>query len=264
MSRMHSWPSRTSASATTGRWTCRAWWPPRCANVRQGRVDQGFSTITMQLARNVFPDQLPASRRTLSRKLLEVRVAQEIEHSFSKDEILEMYLNHIYFGHGARGIEAAARHYFGRPARELDVAQAAMLAALPKAPTHYDPRRQPERAKERRDLVLTLMEQQGRLTPEAAQAARVEPLRVAARPGVTAVAAAARRLVRRGGAPRARGDDRARPLRREAPRPHDARRRRPAGRPGGAGPPARVGREGRARPLLRPRLRRRAWARTWT
>jgi penicillin-binding protein 1A len=155
------------------------------ANLRQARVDQGFSTITMQLARNVFPDALPASRRTLSRKLLEVRVAQEIERSFDKDEILEMYLNHIYFGHGARGVEAAARHYFGRPARELDVAQAAMLAAMPKAPTHYDPRRRPERAKERRDLVLTLMERQGRLTPEAAQAARAQPLRVAARPGAS-------------------------------------------------------------------------------
>lgn len=152
------------------------------ANVRERRVDQGFSTITMQLARNVFPDQLPASRRTLSRKLLEVRVAQEIERSFSKDEILEMYLNHIYFGHGARGVEAAARHYFGRPARELDVAQAAVLAAMPKAPTHYDPLRRPERAKERRDLVLTLMERQGRLTADAARAARAQPLRLAARP----------------------------------------------------------------------------------
>jgi penicillin-binding protein 1A len=158
------------------------------ANLRQARVDQGFSTITMQLARNVFPDQLPASRRTLARKLLEIRVAQEIEHSFSKDEILEMYLNHIYFGHGARGVEAASRHYFGRPARELDVAQSAMLAALPKAPTHYDPRRHPERAKERRDLVLTLMERQGRLTPAAAQAARAEPLSVAAGPGAAASA----------------------------------------------------------------------------
>jgi penicillin-binding protein 1A len=158
------------------------------ANLRQGRVDQGFSTITMQLARNVFPDQLPASRRTVARKLLEVRVAQEIEGSFSKDEILEMYLNHIYFGHGARGIEAASRHYFGRPARALDVAQAAMLAAMPKAPTHYDPRLRPDRAKERRDLVLTLMERQGRLTPAAAAAARAEPLRVASRSGIAAEA----------------------------------------------------------------------------
>jgi penicillin-binding protein 1A len=151
-------------------------------NLKARRVDQGFSTITMQLARNVFPDQLPASRRTLARKLLEVRVAQEIEGEFSKDEILEMYLNHIYFGHGARGIEAAARHYFGTRANRLDVAQAALLAALPKAPTHYDPRRRPERAKERRDLVLTLMEQQGRITPEVARQAREQPVRVAAKP----------------------------------------------------------------------------------
>ena len=143
----------------------------------------------MQLARNVFPDQLPASRRTFARKLLEVRVAQEIEGSFSKDEILEMYLNHIYFGHGARGIEAAARHYFGVPASRLDVPQAALLAALPKAPTHYDPRRRPQRAKERRDLVITLMEQQGRITPDVAREARERPVRVAAKPTGPASAA---------------------------------------------------------------------------
>jgi penicillin-binding protein 1A len=147
-------------------------------NLTSRRMEQGFSTITMQLARNVFPEQLPGSQRTFVRKLLEVRVAQEIEHRFSKDEILEMYLNHIYFGHGARGIEAAARHYFGVPAAKLSVAQAATLAALPKAPTHYDPRRRPAQAKERRDLVLALMERQGRLDPAAAQQARGEPVRV--------------------------------------------------------------------------------------
>jgi 1A family penicillin-binding protein len=151
-------------------------------NLRARRMDQGFSTITMQLARNVFPERLPGSQRTFVRKLLEVRVAQEIEQEFSKDEILEMYLNHIYFGHGARGIEAASRHYFGVPASKLGLAQAAMLAALPKAPTHYDPRRRPRQAKERRDLVITLMERQGRITPAAAQQARGEPVRVAAEP----------------------------------------------------------------------------------
>jgi penicillin-binding protein 1A len=152
------------------------------ANVRQRRVDQGFSTITMQLARNVFPDQLPASRRTISRKLLEIRVAQEIEREFGKDAILEMYLNHIYFGHGARGVEAAARHYFGTSASRLDVAQAALLAALPKAPTHYDPRARPERAKRRRDLVISLMEQQGRISADVARSAREEPLGVVKKP----------------------------------------------------------------------------------
>jgi penicillin-binding protein 1A len=151
------------------------------ANLRSWRMEQGFSTITMQLARNVFPDQLPGGRRTLLRKLLEVRVAQEIEDAYSKDEILEMYLNHIYFGHGARGIEAASQHYFDRPAAALTVAQAALLAALPKAPSHYDPLRHPARARERRDLVLALMQQQGRLPPAQAQVARREQLSVVPR-----------------------------------------------------------------------------------
>jgi penicillin-binding protein 1A len=104
-------------------------------NVRAGGVQEGSSTLTMQLARNVFPEDLPGQERTLGRKILEVRVAQEIEDTFTKDEILEMYLNHIYFGNGARGIEAASRHYFGRGAKDLTLPQAALLAAMPKAPS---------------------------------------------------------------------------------------------------------------------------------
>jgi penicillin-binding protein 1A len=148
------------------------------ANVRSRRVEEGFSTITMQLARNVFPDRLPGSERTLSRKLLELRVAQDIERQFDKDEILELYLNNIYFGNGARGIEAAARHYFGKPAARLSLAEAALLAAMPKAPSRYDPRRHRARARSRRDLVLTLMEEQGLVRPREAQAAREAPVRV--------------------------------------------------------------------------------------
>jgi penicillin-binding protein 1A len=151
-------------------------------NLRARDVEEGSSTLTMQLARNVFPDRLPGQKRTLTRKILEVRVAQEIEDQFSKDEILELYLNHIYFGGGATGVEAASRHYFGKPAARLALHEAALLAALPKAPSHYDPRRQPRKAKERRDLVLTLMERQGRVTPEAAAAARKAPLGVGRRP----------------------------------------------------------------------------------
>jgi membrane peptidoglycan carboxypeptidase len=122
------------------------------ADLRSHDFGEGFSTVSMQLARNVFPDRLPGQERSARRKLLEIRVAQEIEDNFTKDEILELYLNHIYFGNGAHGIEAAARQYFGIPARQLDLAQAALLAALPKAPSHYDPRRNPERARERRNL----------------------------------------------------------------------------------------------------------------
>ena len=125
-----SWPSRTSASTRTAASTGGAWSGAALANVRGGGVEQGFSTITMQLARNVFPDRIPARERTLGRKLLEVRVAYEIEDRFDKDEILELYLSHIYFGNGARGIDAAARHYFGVPAERLTLRQAALLAGL--------------------------------------------------------------------------------------------------------------------------------------
>ncbi len=150
------------------------------ANLRSGRLAQGSSTITMQLARNVFPDRIHAADRTFRRKLLEVRVARSIERRFSKDEILEMYLNHIYFGGGAYGIEAASRMYFGKSARELTLDQAALLAALPKAPSHYDPRRRRERALERRDLVLALMVAQERVDTTAAAKARARPIRVRA------------------------------------------------------------------------------------
>jgi penicillin-binding protein 1A len=151
-------------------------------NLRAGGVEEGSSTLTMQLARNVFPEDLPGRQRTFARKLLEVRVAQEIEDEFSKDEILEMYLNHIYFGNGARGLEAASRHYFGRPAKSLTLPQAATLAALPKAPSHYDPRRHPKAARERRDLVLSLMAEQKRITSAQAEAARKAPLGVVSKP----------------------------------------------------------------------------------
>ena len=149
------------------------------ANIRAGRAIQGSSTITMQLARNVFADRIPARERTFRRKLLEARVARRIEKRFTKEEILELYLNHIYFGNGAYGIEAAARHYFDRSASKLTVEQAALLAALPKAPTHYNPRKHATRARERRDLVLALMERQGMLESEDAERARARPVRVA-------------------------------------------------------------------------------------
>ena len=148
------------------------------ANLRAGGVQEGFSTITMQLARNAFPERLPGSSRTLSRKLTEMRVAQEIEREFDKDAILEMYLGRIYFGNGAHGIQEAARQYFGKPAANLTLAEAALLAGMPKGPADYDPRRHPDRARDRRDLVLALMQEQGLIAARDAQAAREAPLRV--------------------------------------------------------------------------------------
>jgi membrane peptidoglycan carboxypeptidase len=117
---------------------------------------EGSSTITMQLARNVFPDSLTRAR-TLRRKIAEMIVARRIERAFTKQQILELYLNQIYLGNGYYGVEAAARGYFGRTAFDLSPAQAALLAALPKAPSNYDPRRFPDLAVKRRNLVLSLM-----------------------------------------------------------------------------------------------------------
>ena len=149
------------------------------ANLRAGGIRQGSSTITMQLAGNLFPERIRRQRQTLSRKMLEARVADRIEDAYDKDEILELYLNHIYFGAGTRGIEAASQFYFRHPSSRLSLREAALLAALPKAPTRYDPRRNPELARERRNLVLTLMEEQGRISAAKAKAARAASLGVA-------------------------------------------------------------------------------------
>jgi penicillin-binding protein 1A len=146
------------------------------ANLRARGVEQGFSTISMQLARNLFPQEIPGKERTVSRKLSEIRVAQQIEARFTKAQILELYLNHIYFGNGAHGLEAAAWQYFRQPAARLSLSQAALLAALPKGPTRYDPRRHPQHALGRRNLVLACMAAQGIITPERAAAAAREPL----------------------------------------------------------------------------------------
>jgi penicillin-binding protein 1A len=148
------------------------------ANVKARGVAQGFSTITMQLARNVWPERLPGQQRTLSRKILEIRVARDIERKFSKDEILQLYLNNIYFGSGAYGIEAAARNYWRKPARELTLAEAALLAGMPKSPTAYNPRRYRERARERRDLVLSLMAAQRVAPLEDIEEAKESSVRV--------------------------------------------------------------------------------------
>lgn len=149
------------------------------ANVKSMGFAQGFSTITMQISGSVWRDRVPRVKKTLSRKILEVRLAQAMERKYSKDEILELYLNNIYYGNGAYGIEAAARNYFRRSAKDLTLAQAATLAAMPKSPVIYDPRRNPDRSRTRRNLVLSLMSEQGKITAE--QAARAKKAAVGAR-----------------------------------------------------------------------------------
>ena len=139
---------------------------------------QGFSTVTMQLARNVFPQHLKREK-TLRRKAWEVVLARQIEKEFSKDQILEMYLNQIYLGGGLHGVEAAAQGYFGKSATRLTDAEAATLAAIPRNPSFYDPRRNPTVVIQRRNLVLGLMEDAGVIDRADADAAREAPLGLA-------------------------------------------------------------------------------------
>jgi penicillin-binding protein 1A len=136
---------------------------------------QGFSTITMQLARNLFPETL-TREKTLVRKLKEAKVARAIEGKYSKDRILELYLNQIYLGNGAYGVETASQQYFGKSARDLNLAEAATLAALPKGPERYNPRRYPERAVTRRNTVIELMRHAAVVTDSEASLARAYPL----------------------------------------------------------------------------------------
>ncbi|MBI4832686.1 MAG: PBP1A family penicillin-binding protein [Candidatus Lindowbacteria bacterium] len=146
-------------------------------NLRAGRVVQGGSTITQQLARNLFLTQ----RRDLGRKLREAILAIQIERRYTKKQILEMYLNQIYLGHGAYGVEEASRLYFGKHVEDLTVAQSALLAALPKAPTRFSPKNNPSAALKRRNLVLEMMSDEGYLTREQCISAKFEPIVLTAR-----------------------------------------------------------------------------------
>lgn len=121
-------------------------------NIRRGRVSQGASTITMQTVRNVMPRV--GSERTFGRKLNELLIALQVERRYTKDQILEVYLNQIYLGSGTWGVEAASRAYFGKSATEVSIPEAALLAGLPQTPERYSPLNDPERAIRRRDQVL--------------------------------------------------------------------------------------------------------------
>ncbi len=141
---------------------------------------EGFSTITMQLARNVFRQQLPTTK-TIRRKVREIQVALELERTYSKDRILELYLNQIFMGGSAYGVEAGAQRYFGKSARSLNPAEAAALAAIANVPNNYDPRRYPQRVLRRRNLVLNLMRDEGYITADDAEIWKAYPLEVSSR-----------------------------------------------------------------------------------
>lgn len=139
--------------------------------IRWGEV-QGGSTITQQLAKNYFLTQ----EQTLSRKLHEAFIALQIEQKYTKNEILEMYMNQIYFGQGSYGVETAANTYFGKHVQDLDLAQCAMIAGIPKSPNYYSPLSNPKAAKARQKTVLEQMAKYGFITKEQADEAYAEPL----------------------------------------------------------------------------------------
>jgi len=151
-------------------------------NVQGGEVLSGGSTITQQLARTLVFSPNERRARTLRRKLRELFLAIRLTRHYSKDEILALYLNEIYYGNLAYGVEAAAQAYFGKSAQDLDLAECALLAGLPQAPALYNPLENLERAKERQALVLDLMVKQGYISEEDARLAQAERLSFAASP----------------------------------------------------------------------------------
>jgi 1A family penicillin-binding protein len=161
-------------------------------NLSAGGIRQGFSTITMQVAHNSFL-QDRYHGRSLRRKLVELRISRLLERELTKDQILEHYLNVIYLGNGVNGVEAASRDLFGKSIDKVNLAEGALLAALPKAPSTYTPRRNPKRAVQRRNLVLGLMADQGYIGGALKNTATNYPLRIAEnewRPSVASEASA--------------------------------------------------------------------------
>jgi penicillin-binding protein 1A len=140
--------------------------------LKTGHIQSGGSTITMQVAKNYFL----TSERSFSRKITEILLALQIERELSKDEILELYVNKIYLGNRAYGIEAAAQVYYGKSIRDLSLAQMAMIAGLPKAPSRYNPLMDPVRSKERRDWILGRMFRLGKIDEPRYKAALAEPI----------------------------------------------------------------------------------------
>ncbi len=143
--------------------------------LKSGHIQSGGSTITMQVAKNFFL----SSERSFSRKINEILLALQIERELSKDEILELYVNKIYLGNRAYGIEAASQVYYGKSIRDASLAQMAMIAGLPKAPSRFNPLANPARSKERRDWILGRMLKLGKIDKARYQSALNEPLNAA-------------------------------------------------------------------------------------
>ena len=143
------------------------------ANVSESK-SQGASTITMQVARNFYL----STEKTFTRKIYEILLALKIESALPKEKILEIYMNQIFLGHRAYGFAAASEVYFGKPLKDLSVAEAAMLAGLPKAPSAYNPINNPRRALLRQQYIIDRMLEMGFITPEQHAQAKAEKLRI--------------------------------------------------------------------------------------
>lgn len=143
-------------------------------NLQRHKFAQGGSTITQQLARNIYLTR----KKTMSRKLQEVMLALRIERAYSKEQILEMYLNQVYFGSGSYGVETAAETYFGKKAKDLTLAQCALIAGLPQRPSSYSPFEHEDLAVRRRNVVLDCMAEQGYISYTEAENAKAEPVRL--------------------------------------------------------------------------------------
>lgn len=146
-------------------------------DIMAGQFVEGASTITQQLAKTLFLSQ----EKTIIRKIKEAILALQLERRYTKDELLALYLNQIYFGSGAYGVESAAQLFFGKPASQMDLAQCALIAGLPKAPSRYTPLVNPDLAEKRRNLVLRLMLNQGLITDAQYQLATSQPVLNASR-----------------------------------------------------------------------------------
>lgn len=141
-------------------------------NLLKGRVAQGGSTITQQLSKTIFL----TSERTITRKIKEVLLTIQLERQYTKEEILQLYINQIYFGAGGYGAESASKIYFGKSVRDLNLAEAALIAGLPKAPNYYSPLKSAERATKRRAIVLSRMRELGYITKEQEDEANAVPV----------------------------------------------------------------------------------------
>lgn len=141
-------------------------------NLQKGRIVEGGSTITQQLVKNLYLSH----ERTFKRKLYEALLTLKLELIYDKKKILEMYLNNIYFGHGAYGVEAASEKYFGKPVRDLNIAESALLAGLPKSPEYYSPLKNFQASKERQELVINLMVKMGYISEEQGEEAKNTPI----------------------------------------------------------------------------------------